>query len=70
MATNGRIHRSRAGTASVTLQFTADEAKVLDAIVRKEELVKAIITSAKERLRESVHVRHRGAKGGRRDNGH
>ena len=50
MATNGRSYRPRAGAAEVALQFTADEAKVLDAIVKKEELVKAIITSAKERL--------------------
>ena len=50
MATNGRIHRPRSGKADVRLTFTVDEAKILDAIVRKEELVKAIITSAKERL--------------------
>lgn len=64
MATNGRSDRPRAGTADVALQFTADEAKVLDAIVRKEELVKAIITSAKERLRGDV--RQQGARSGRR----
>lgn len=59
MATNGRIHRQRSGKAEVLLQFTQDEAKVLDAIVKKEELVKAIIASAKERLSErKSHDKH------------